>query len=137
MPAPQTHANHGRRDLPYLALMVLGLTLTIAAFVHLGYRHDFLHWMLAGLSLAAWSAGIAARHYGLKNQDRLIRLEENVRMHWMNIDPSGLTMRQMIALRFAPDAELAGLVARAKAEHLSGKQIKAAITNWRADHDRA
>ena len=136
MPSTQSYANHTRRDLPYMALMLLGITVFLAAYIQLLRHTDILHWIVVGIALAAWSAGIASRRYGLKNQNRLIRLEENVRLHWMGVDPNGLTMRQMIALRFAPDAELASLVARAKAENLAPKQIKAAITNWRGDYDR-
>ncbi len=136
MPTPQTYANHARRDLPYMALMILGITIFLASYVQLLRHPDTLHWIVLGIALAAWSAGLAARRYGIKNQNRLIRLEENVRLHWMGIDPNGLTLRQMIALRFVPDTELAALVARAKAENLTPKQIKTAITNWRGDYDR-
>ena len=134
--AAQTYKNHRRADVGYLALQVLNATLVITAFLHLGRVHDTLHLMLAGLALALLSVTVMARRYALQNQNRLIRLEENVRLHWMGIDPSGLTMRQMIALRFAPDTEVAGLAARAKAEGLTPQQIKQAIGVWRADHDR-
>ena len=135
--AAQTYQNHTRVDIGYYALQLLNLTLVITAFLHLGRVHDVLHLLLAGLALGLLSAVTMARRYAIQNQDRLIRLEENVRLHWMNIDPSGLTMRQLIALRFAPDTQLPNLVARAKAENLSGKQIKAAITDWRGDYNRA
>ncbi len=135
--AAQTYQNHTRVDIGYYALQLLNLTLVITAFLHLGRVHDVLHLLLAGLALGLLSAVTMARRYAIQNQDRLIRLEENVRLHWMNIDPSGLTMRQLIALRFAPDTELPSLVARAKAENLSSKQIKAAITDWRGDYNRA
>ena len=95
-----------------------------------------VQWIVLGLALGVTSAAIAARHYAIVNQNRIIRLEENVRLHWMNIDPSGLTMRQLIALRFASDAEVPALAERAAREKLSAKEIKAAITQWRADHDR-
>ena len=134
--AVQNYGNHTRVDVGYLALMLLNVTLVIAAFVHLGYRFHFLHLMLAGLALAVASTTVMTRRYALGNQNRLIRLEENVRLHNLGVDPSALTMRQMIALRFAPDAEVVSLAARAAAEGLSPKQIKAAIAVWRADHDR-
>ena len=134
--AVQTYQNHTRVDVGYYALQLLNLTLVITAFLHLGRVPDVLHLLLAGLALGLLSAVTMTRRYAIQNQNRLIRLEENVRLHWMNIDPSGLTLRQLIALRFAPDAELTSLVARARAENLSGKQIKEAITTWRADHDR-
>ena len=134
--APQTKENHTRRDFAYLALVILNLTLLITAVRQLIEFRNVLHLLLAGFALSTFSACIAVRRYALKNQNRIIRLEENVRLHWMNVDPSGLTMGQMIALRFASDAESPALVARAVAEKMTPKQIKEAIVNWRADLDR-
>ena len=134
--APQTKENHTRRDFAYLALVILNLTLLITAVRQLIEFRNVLHLLLAGFALSTFSACIAVRRYALKNQNRIIRLEENVRLHWMNVDPSGLTMGQMIALRFASDAESPALVARAVAEKMTPKQIKEAILNWRADLDR-
>jgi hypothetical protein len=51
--------------------------------------------------------------------------------------PSGLSIHQIIALRFASDDEFVGLAQRALDEKLSNKQIKAAIIQWRADYYRA
>jgi hypothetical protein len=45
-------------------------------------------------------------------------------------------MGQIIALRFAPDAEFLGLVEKAVKENLSNKDIKLAIQNWKADYNR-
>jgi hypothetical protein len=134
--ALQTKENHTRRDFAYLALAVLNLTLLIMAVRQLIQFRNGQHWVIAGLALSTLSAGIAVRRYALMNQNRLIRLEENVRLHWMGVDPSGLTMAQMIALRFASDAESPALVARTVAEKLTPKQIKEAIVNWRPDLDR-
>ncbi len=136
MAEQQTYKNHARRDYAYLALTVLNLTLFITAAVQLLRHYDLLHWFLLGLAVSAGSAGRAAQHYALKNQNRLIRLEENVRLHHLSVDPSGLTMRQMIALRFASDAEVPALARRAESERLDSKAIKQAIQQWRADHDR-
>ncbi len=136
MPRQQTFENHVRRDPAYSALMLLNLTVLIAVLWYNGLHYHPLNWILLGLALGVTAAPVAARHYALVNQNRIIRLEENVRLHWMNIDPSGLDMRQMIALRFASDAEVPALAERAAREKLSAKDIKAAITQWRADHDR-
>jgi len=48
-----------------------------------------------------------------------------------------LGMRQIIALRFAPDEEFADLCRQAADKNLKGAEIKKAIQNWRADHHRA
>ena len=136
MPEQQTYKNHVRRDYAFLALTLLNLTLFIVAVRELLRHYDLSHWVLLGLAVSAWSAAIATRAYALKNQNRIIRLEENVRLHHMGVNPAGLTMPQMIALRFASDAELPALARRAEQERLDPKAIKQAVGQWRADHDR-
>ncbi len=132
----QTYANHVRVDRAYLALMVLNLTDLIAAIWWTARHFDAHHLVVVGLAIAVLSATIATRHYALVNQNRVIRLEENVRLHWMGADGAGLTMKQMIALRFASDGEVVGLAKRAVAEGLTPKQMKEAITVWRPDLER-
>ena len=80
-----------------------------------------------------------ARAFALKAQDRAIRAEENFRHYILTGAPlpQGLRMGQIVALRFAADAEFPALVARASSEKLSSKEIKQTIQNWRADHYRA
>jgi hypothetical protein len=82
-----------------------------------------------------------ARLYALRVQDRLIRLEERLRISALAPAASArlipqLTEAQLTALRFASDAELPGLAERAASEQLAGKQIKDAIRDWRPDYWR-
>lgn len=75
------------------------------------------------------------RIFALKAQDRAIRAEENLR-HFVltgQLLPANLGVAQIVALRFASDAELPSLAAKAAAENLSSKAIKQAIQEWRAD----
>ena len=79
-----------------------------------------------------------ARVFALRAQDRAIRAEENFR-HFILTGkpfPAELSMRQIIALRFASDQEFPLLVKRAIAENLSSKQIKEEIKIWKPDHNR-
>ena len=133
----QNLGNHARLDPAFhFTLVPLTFLILIAAIFHEVRKPSPPNLLLCFVAVALVLMVTMVRVYSLKVQDRVIRLEENVRMHWMGIDPSGLTMRQMIALRFAPDAELPALAARAAAENMTPKQIKAAIQNWRADYDR-
>lgn len=93
---------------------------------------------------AAISAGVvAARVMAITVQNRLIRLEMRLRMKEvlpaeLAARAKALTVRQLIALRFAGDAELPALVERTlKGEFATGKDIKAAITDWQQDFLRA
>jgi Family of unknown function (DUF6526) len=79
------------------------------------------------------------RAFALRAQDRAIRAEENFRHYLLTgktLD-ARLTMPQIIALRFASDTEFPGLAERAASQNLSNRDIKKAVQQWRADHDRA
>jgi hypothetical protein len=81
---------------------------------------------------------VYARVFPLKAQDRAIRAEENLRYFVMTgklLDPR-LSTLQIVALRFASDAEFVPLVLRAANENLAPKDIKRAIKTWRADEYR-
>jgi hypothetical protein len=91
----------------------------------------------AALIVVAWKA----RSFALKAQDRVIRLEERQRLAIVLEGPlrgriGSLTEDQLIGLRYASDAELAGLVQAALDENLSGEAIKKRVTNWRPDFFR-
>jgi uncharacterized membrane protein len=137
--SPQTFANHTRFDPLYHYILV---PLTLAVLYCVGmlvYRHhDLLSFTLLGLSLAFFIVVAKVRTYSLLVQDRVIRLEERLRL--MTILPplihhriAELSERQLIALRFASDQELMALTARVLEEKLEPKQIKAAIVDWRPD----
>jgi hypothetical protein len=51
-------------------------------------------------------------------------------------DMARLSVPQLIAARFASDAELPGLIDRAVAEKLTPDQIKRAVTDWQGDYLR-
>ena len=83
-----------------------------------------------------------ARVFALGVQDRLIRLEERLRMDRLLPDDlrpriGEFTTEQLIGLRFASDEELAELSRRVLDEGIADrKAIKKAVRSWRPDHER-
>ncbi len=98
-----------------------------------------------GLILAAslWLLFWYVRAFALTVQDRVIRLEERLRMQELlpadlRVRIHDLTPGQLVALRFASDAELPDLVRRVLDGNIvDTKEIKAMVKDWRADHLRA
>ena len=78
------------------------------------------------------------RTFALRLQDRIIRLEMRVRLARLGREPAieRLSVKQLVALRFASDRELPALIDRALTEKLSPDQIKQAVTEWQPDHLR-
>ena len=142
MAAPQNLSNHTRLDpfFHFFLLPVFTITL-IAAIVHLVLRQDLCSAWMVVFMIAAIVAIFKIRLYSLKVQDRVIRLEERLRLATL-LDPAlrpriaEFTESQLIALRFASDAELPALAARALNEKLAAPEIKKAIQHWRPDHWR-
>jgi hypothetical protein len=96
-------------------------------------------YMLVG-ALALFGVVAVSRLSPLRAQDRLIRLEEQLR--YARLLPADLTARAQttfsprhyIALRFASDGELASMVEMVlKNPALKGKEIKSRIKTWRPD----
>jgi HAMP domain-containing protein len=140
----QNYGNHTRLLPPFhFVLLPALLAGVIGSFVNL--RHSlgdsqrlYSASLLVLVTVALLLVALFARMFALKAQDRAIRAEENLR-HFVAtgklLDPK-LTIRQIIGLRFASDAEFGALAQKAAASGLSEKEIKKAITNWKADHDR-
>lgn len=144
--APQTYANHTRFDPLFHFFLgpvfILGLILSlIHFFYHLresDMRDNIHSFLLIVLAVALLTLVFKTRLYALKVQDRIIRLEERLRLAQLLDEPlrariPELTEDQLIGLRFASDAEVPKLVERALNEKLKRKDIKKAIQNWRPD----
>jgi Family of unknown function (DUF6526) len=94
-------------------------------------------------AVALLTLGLLSRTQALTVQDRLIRLEMRLKMRQLlppDLQPriNDLTARQLVALRFASDAELADLVRDVLGGQLTTpKDIKMRVKNWQADWLRA
>ena len=141
--AAQTYANH-RHNPKMTAFGMAFLLMAIVAFPLRWFEIGGRYTMAIGLFGLMGSLFVLlsiSRVYTTKLQDRIIKLEMRVRAMTL-LTPAQqavltrLEKPQIIALRFASDAELPALVERADREKLSSDQIKQAITNWLPDSDR-
>jgi hypothetical protein len=138
----QSLKNHAKFDPSFhFFLAPVALVILIATIVQMVRQPGW--YSAAHILVALWAlvAVFKIRVYALKVQDRVIRLEERVRLK--ELAPASLQGRigdltedQLIGLRFASDGEVADLAQRALAGNWNRKQVKEAIKNWRPDHWR-
>lgn len=143
--AGQNYANH-RRTVPLYHFVLLPLLLLtfIGSIVNLwrsigDHERIYSAALIVVLSLAGILTALFARIFALKAQDRAIKAEENLRHLAITgklLDPR-LSALQVVALRFAPDAEFVALAQRAAQENLKPDDIKRAIKQWKSDDYRA
>jgi Family of unknown function (DUF6526) len=139
MSKTQSLGSHARFD-PLYHFFITGLyfvNLVYAGF-HLYRQQTISAWWYLALSLAAIVPIFRLRSYPLKVQDRVIRLEERLRLQALappawHSQIYRLTESQLIGLRFAADDEVVELAKQALEHNLSRKQIKERIKNWRSD----
>ena len=145
MAQEQTHKNHARVDpkFHYFVMPVLLLNFLFAIYALVRHFPNHVHlfgWWIV-VSLALLTLAVTLRSYATKVQDRIIRLEERLRYAAL-LSPEQLrhteqiSDRQIIALRFASDAELPKLLKRTVTEGLDPKNIKLNVAEWRADNHR-
>jgi hypothetical protein len=145
MPEPQTYKNHTRFDPIWhffiLPMLLVDIFFSIYVTIHHWPEHRALFSWWIVIAIVLFFAVGKARSHSMVVQDRVIRLEEKLRFAALLpadllARSQALSVRQIIALRFASDDELPGLVKRALDENLTEKQIKQAINTWRPDYLR-
>lgn len=137
----QNYANH-RQTVPMYHVVLFGvlvLTLigSVVNLVRSAGNHEVFYSasLITVLTAATLVLFFYTRIFALKAQDRAIRAEENLR-HFVltgRLLDSKLTIRQIVALRFASDEEFPTLAERAAQENTSPDAIKQAIGKWRPD----
>ncbi len=140
----QNFKNHTRYvPLYHFVASLLLLVITIGAFRNFFQPMDdesrlYNASLIVAISLLLWILYWYTRAFAIKAQDRVILLEEKLRHQQLTGKSlnSSLHASQIIALRFASDAEFPGLAEKAAAENMNSKSIKQAIKNWKADHQR-
>jgi hypothetical protein len=138
----QNLKNHTMFDPPFhFFLAPVGIFLLIASIVEVVKDPSWMTGIHVLVILWLVILVFKTRLYALKVQDRVIRLEERLRLAAVlpaTLQPriSELSIDQLIGLRFASDAELPGLVEKTLGGNWNRKQIKGAILNWKPDNWR-
>jgi hypothetical protein len=143
--AEQNYANHTKWVPLFhwfvLPMLLINLGQSIYWLIKSGLSWNSVMGLLMALTL--FLLAVFARTFAMKVQDRVIRLEERLRCERLlpqELKPrmEEITTEQFVALRFASDAELPGLVNKVLTDRINDrKTIKQMVKNWRADHARA
>src|ERR1700693_4950198 len=135
----QTFKNHARFDPMFHGFLTVGALILLGTTIYALVRQPDW-WGALRLLGVLWAILLMfkTRLYALKVQDRVIRLEERLRLAQLLPESTRarigeLSAGQLIALRFASDGEVAGLVQQTLAGKWDSKQIKQAVKNWRPD----
>jgi hypothetical protein len=140
----QNYAKHAM-FVPMFHFVLAGIILLtlVGSFVNLWQSlgdHERLYSaaLIAAISVALVLLFIFTRNFAVGVQDRAIRAEENLRHFALTgklLDPR-LTIKQIVGLRFASDAEFAELARKAADEGLPPDTIKKSVKSWRTDLNR-
>ena len=143
--AAQDFKNHVRyyttHHFIFYPLLLIALWGSVRAYnLHPEQRELWIA-IIAIFIFIGWTSFMMRQHYGLGNQNRIVRLELRFRYYVLTgkrleLLESNLSFSQLAALRFASDAELASLVERTLKENLTPLQIKKSIINWSPDYMR-
>lgn len=141
----QGYSNHTKLVPPFhffvLPVLAINLIWSIFHLWKLRFAFDGVVTLLLALALAV--GFLYARVFALSVQDRVIRLEERLRLaRLLPEDLKGrideFSVAQLVSLRFACDEELPALARKVLAENLQNrKAIKQLVKTWRADYQRA
>jgi len=139
----QTYETH-RRFHPlfhFMILPVVAINVIVTIVVAVRWFSLLAVWNVI-VAMAFFALAVVVRVYATENQDRIIRVEETLRLGRVlppDLRPgiADLTTGQLIALRFCGDDELSDLVRAVLAGEVRGREnIKKRIRNWRADTQR-
>lgn len=143
--AEQNFANHVKWVPTFhffvMPILVLNFGWSVYRLIHLGFTWDGLIQLLTAAALVLLMFN--SRLFALSVQDRVIRMEERQRMAKLLPDDlkpriGEFTVGQLVALRFAGDAELPSLARKVLNDKLTDrKAIKQLVQSWRADYLRA
>lgn len=136
--AEQSYANHAHRPVAWSLAWLGAVIASVMLLWDAWQAPSSTAIALVILSLVVLGGLSLLRVFALRLQDRIIRVEMRVRLARVGREAAfdRLMLKQLVALRFASDAELPALADRAIAEQLTPDQIKRAVTHWQPDLSR-
>ena len=137
----QSYKNHAQFvPLYHWVLSLLILLILIGSVVNLtrswgDSTRFYSASLIVAVTIAMMLLYIFVRTFPLKAQDRAIRAEEQLRHYVLTgkLLDTRLTVRQIVALRFASNNEFAALAQRAADQAMTPDAIKREVKQWRAD----
>jgi hypothetical protein len=138
MTQTQTYANHVYRATGWTITSSIGVVVLLVLVFYAYDEPTYLSFALVALAGTVVSVLWLLRVFALRLQNRIIRLEMQVRLARIGRehDLRKLAIPQIVALRFASDAELPALLDRAISENLPADAIKRAVRDWQGDYLR-
>jgi len=136
--ADQSYATHAHRPIAWNIVWLICLVSVVAAIWTAMRDRTLVAHVVLLMAIGLLGTISLLRVFVLRVQDRVIRLEMRVRLTRLGLEREldQLEHRQLIALRFASDSEIAALARRAIGEKLPPDQIKRAIQEWQGDYFR-
>ena len=140
---PQDFATH-RRWVPLYHFFTMPVLLVNLVYwvVRVFSSVSFGSIMAALVAAALLFLGFFARAFASTVQDRVIRLEERLRLERslpaeLKSRTDEFSVKQLVGLRFAPDEEIPGLARKVLDEKIEkADDVKRLIKAWRPDHQR-
>jgi len=136
--ADQSYATHAHRPIAWNIVWLICFVSVVAAIWTAMRDRTLVAHVVLLMAIGLLGTISLLRLFVLRVQDRVIRLEMRVRLTRLGLEREldQLEHRQLIALRFASDSEIAALARRAIGEKLPPDQIKRAIQQWQGDYFR-
>ena len=136
--ADQSYATHAHRPIAWNIVWLICFVSVVAAIWTAMRDRTLVAHVVLLMAIGLLGTISLLRLFVLRVQDRVIRLEMRVRLTRLGLEREldQLEHRQLIALRFASDSEIAALARRAIGEKLPPDQIKRAIQEWQGDYFR-
>ena len=136
--ADQSYATHAHRPIAWNIVWLICFVSVVAAIWTAMRDRTLVAHVVLLMAIGLLGTISLLRLFVLRVQDRVIRLEMRVRLTRLGLEREldQLEHRQLIALRFASDSEIAALARWAIGEKLPPDQIKRAIQQWQGDYFR-